>query len=66
MVVRVLANLNSIVLNTYMKIKIIFAWYDIWVGVFYDRKNRIIYILPIPMVGLKISLPDVHLDDNSN
>lgn len=40
-----------------MKIEPIFAWYDIWIGVFWDRKQRILYILLIPMLGLKISFP---------
>ena len=34
----------------------IFAWYDFWVGVFYDKRKSILYILPIPMIGLKIEL----------
>jgi hypothetical protein len=29
----------------------IFAWYDFWVGVYVDRKNRKIYCFPIPCVG---------------
>jgi hypothetical protein len=35
-----------------MKIKFIFAWYDLWVGVFIDRAKRKVYILPIPCVGI--------------
>lgn len=34
--------------------KVIFAWYDIWVGIFIDRKKHLIYIFPIPMLGLVI------------
>lgn len=34
-----------------MKIKPIFAWYDFWIGVFYDRKGKL-YIFPIPCVGI--------------
>ena len=40
-----------------MKIQFLFKWYDLWVGIFYDRKNRWIYILPLPTVGVIIKLP---------
>jgi hypothetical protein len=39
-----------------MKIKLIFAWYDIWVGVFYDQKKRRIYIFFLPTIGIVIQL----------
>lgn len=39
-----------------MKIKPIFAWYDFWIGVFYDTSKRRIYILPLPMIGIVIHL----------
>lgn len=32
----------------------VLAWYDIWVGVFWDQKKRRLYILPIPCVGIYI------------
>lgn len=37
-----------------MKIRPIFAWYDLWVGAFWDRNRRRLYILPIPCVGVVI------------
>jgi hypothetical protein len=37
-----------------MTVKPIFAWYDLWVGAFWDRKGRKLYILPLPMVGVVI------------
>ena len=44
----------------------LFAWYDFWIGIFYDKKNRRLYILPLPMMGVKIQfgrrkghLPDI-------
>ena len=31
-----------------------FAWYDFWVGLFWDSKKRILYVFPIPMFGFKV------------
>lgn len=39
-----------------MKIRPIFAWYDFWVGFYWSRKERTLYVLPIPCFGLKIAL----------
>jgi hypothetical protein len=41
-------------MKSYIKpfsVKLIFAWYDIWVGVFIDRSKKLIYFFPIPMLG---------------
>lgn len=37
-----------------MKINLIFAWYDLWIGLYYDRKNNWLYILPFPCCGVVI------------
>jgi hypothetical protein len=37
-----------------MKIGMFFAWYDFWMGFYYDRKKMILYWCPIPMVVIKI------------
>lgn len=34
-----------------MTVRFVFAWYDLWVGVYVDRANRRVYVLPIPCVG---------------
>lgn len=38
-----------------MRARPIFAWYDLWVGIFIDIKGRKVYIFPIPMIGIIIS-----------
>ncbi len=33
-----------------------FAWYDIWVGVFIDQAKRRVYVFPVPCFGFVIQL----------
>ena len=35
----------------------IFAWFDLWVGVYIDRKGRRIYVLPLPCLGFVVGWP---------
>jgi hypothetical protein len=37
-----------------MKIRPIFAWYDLWIGVFVDRPKRRVYVFPVPCFGIVI------------
>lgn len=40
-------------------VKFLFAWYDLWVGVFIDRAKWAVYVFPIPTLGICIGLlPD--------
>ena len=34
------------------RVRFFFAWFDFWVGWYYDRKKRILYVCPLPMVVL--------------
>jgi hypothetical protein len=35
-----------------IQLRIFFAWYDIWIGVFIQRKKRRVYFLPLPFCGV--------------
>lgn len=49
-----------------MKVQLIFAWYDLWVGVFWDRKNRWLYIFLLPTVGVILKFPSVEEEQEIN
>jgi hypothetical protein len=37
-----------------MKVKLFFAWFDFWVGFYWDREKRALYFAPLPCVVFKI------------
>lgn len=34
--------------------RLVIAWYDFWIGAFYDCKNRRLFVFPVPCIGLCI------------
>ena len=35
-----------------MKVRPILAWFDLWVGFYWDRKAQTLYFLPLPCLGV--------------
>jgi len=48
------------------RISLLCAWYDVWVGVYWDAKRRKLYVLPIPCIGFVLTFaspipaPEIH------
>lgn len=36
-----------------MKVSVFFAWFDCWIGAYYDRKHRTLYVCPLPCIVFK-------------
>ena len=41
-----------------MDVRLFFAWYDAWVGLYFDRKARALYVCPLPFVVLRFAPSD--------
>ncbi len=37
--------------------ELFFRWYDLWIGAYWDRGNRVLYMCPIPMFGVRVTVP---------
>lgn len=46
-----------------MRIRLLFKWYDFWVGVYYDQEGRNVFIFPLPMFGIMISWGTVDIEE---
>lgn len=38
-----------------LRVRPMFAWYDLWVGVFIDRAKRRVYVFPLPCLGVVVT-----------
>ncbi len=37
-----------------MSIRPFFAWYDLWIGAYWNSETETLYVCPLPMVGLRV------------
>ena len=37
-----------------MSIRPVFAWYDLWVGAYWDRTNRKLFVMVLPTLGFVV------------
>lgn len=37
-----------------MRVRPVIAWWDLWVGAYWDRRRRTLYLMPFPMIGIAI------------
>lgn len=38
------------------RVRVFFAWYDLWVGAYYDRNEKTLYICPLPTLVFRVLL----------
>jgi hypothetical protein len=38
-----------------MTVRLFFAWYDFWIGTYYDRDKRALYVCPLPMCVIRVA-----------
>lgn len=42
--------------NRKFEFEFFFAWYDLWIGAFYNQKDKTLFICPLPCVVFKFFL----------
>lgn len=48
-----------------IKVRLLWCWYDLWIGAYVDRTNKAVYICPLPTVVIKILWWKETIDDVS-
>lgn len=48
--------MKEIELLKWKNITLIFAWYDFWIGGFWNMEKKRLYIFLVPMLGFKVQL----------
>ena len=46
-----------------MNIRPVFAWYDLWVGAYWDRPNRKLFVMVLPTLGFVVEIGVTEVPD---
>ena len=46
------------------KVRPVFAWYDFWVGAFWDQRKQRLYVMLLPMFGFYMQLSTLESDES--
>jgi hypothetical protein len=44
-----------------VRIRFFFAWFDLWIGAYWRKENRTLYICPLPCCVIRIRFPMPHV-----
>lgn len=42
------------------RVEFFFRWYDLWVGAYWDRENKALYVCPLPTLGVVIRFANLY------
>lgn len=48
------------------RVKFFFAWYDMWVGFYWDADTRCLYVCPLPCCVIQIIFKDARIEKGEN
>jgi len=46
------------------RVRPMFAWYDLWVGAFWDQRRRRLYVMLLPTLGFHVQFSTLESDDD--
>lgn len=52
-------NLWRVIHEGAVRVRPVFAWFDLRIGLYIDRSAPAIYFFPVPMLGVRIDWPDL-------
>lgn len=48
-----------------LTVSVFFAWYDLWIGAYWDRKEKVLYICPVPTLVIRLARDDIEVVKNT-
>ena len=42
------------------RVQFFFKWFDFWIGFYWNKTKKHLYILPLPMIGIKIRINKIY------